>query len=314
MRPFRFAVMVNHSLAVPGSAQEWRTFCRRAEAHGYSSILLSDHLWPQLAPVPALVSAAEATDRIRVGTLMFGNDYRHPVMLAKEMATADLLTDGRLEVGLGAGWKQTDYVEAGFTLDSPAVRIRRLAESITVLKGLWGSKDPFSFDGEFYQVQEHVAQPKPFQSPHPPLIVGGGGRSVLTLAAQQASVVSINRSLSAGAVGSRAHSNSSATATDQKLQWVRQAAGPRIADIELNMVVPEVRLTTHRSRVARELAPVYGVTPEEVLQVAHLWVGTVEQICADLFARRDRWGVSYLAVVAKDMDRLAPVVAAMTGR
>lgn len=312
MRPFRFGLMGNHSMAMPASGRKWEDYCRSTEDLGYSSLLLSDHFWPQLAPTPAIMAAAAATSTLRVGALMYCNDYRHPVVLAKEAATLDLLSDGRLEMGLGAGWKDSDYEQSGITKDRAGTRVDRLQEAITVLKGLW-SEGALSFDGAHYRISDLDAQPKPRQQPHPPLILGGGSKRVLSMAGREADIISVNRALQAGAVGTKARNNSSAAATDEKFQWVREAAGERFDDLELNMVVPDIVLTDHRRAEAEHLVDRYQLDPDEVLQVPHLWVGTVDQICEDLQARRERWGVSYVVVTAKDRDLAAPVVARLAG-
>lgn len=314
IRPFRFGLMVNHSIPLPRGRADWVSLCRKAEQVGFSSILLSDHLWAQLAPVPAIMAAAEATSpSVRVGALMFGNDYRHPAVLAKEVASLDVLTDGRIEVGLGAGWKESDYRQSGIRLDPPGVRVDRLRESIAVLKGLWAGGE-FSYRGEHYQIDRLENTPQPVQLPHPPLVVGGGGRRVLSLAAREADIVGINRSLTVGAVGTAARNNSSGAATDQKVQWIREAAGERFGQLELTMVVPDVTITDDRRATARGLASRYGLEPDDVLEVAQLWCGSVDQICDDLVRRRERWGVSYLVVVARDLELVAPVVERLAGR
>jgi probable F420-dependent oxidoreductase len=312
MRPFRFGVMANDSLQLPTSGRAWGDFCRKVEDLGYSSVLLSDHLWPQLAPGPAIMAAADATTALRVGALMFCNDFRHPVMLAKEAATLDLLSDGRLELGIGAGWKDADYKHAGVPKASGKQRVDRLTEAIAILKGLFAD-GPFDFEGQHYRVTGLDSQPKPVQRPRPPLILGGGAPRVLSMAAREGDIVSINRSLRAGAVGTQARNNSSAAATDQKVQWIRDAAGDRFEELELNMVVPDLQITSNRRAEAERLVDRYDLEPEEVLQVPHLWLGTVDEICEDLQTRRDRWGVSYVVVIARDVEAAAPVVSRLAG-
>ncbi|MEX0869131.1 MAG: TIGR03621 family F420-dependent LLM class oxidoreductase [Nitriliruptoraceae bacterium] len=312
MHPFRFGVMMNHSMTMPTSGVQWRDFCRSAEDLGYSSLLLSDHLWEQLAPGPAVMAAADATEHLRVGTLMYCNDFRYPAILAKEVATLDLLTDGRLEVGLGAGWKDTDYHQAGIRKDPDGVRVDRMVEALEILTGLLGD-EPFSYAGEHYTITELDATPKPIQKPHPPLILGGGGPRVLRIAAQKGDIVSINRTLRAGAVGTNARNNSSDAATDQKVHWVREAAGDRFGDLELNMVIPDMVLTDDRRAEAAKHTARFGLDVDDVLRVPHLWLGTVDQICEDLIERRERWGVSYLVVIAADMQAAAPIVERLRG-
>jgi probable F420-dependent oxidoreductase len=312
MRPFRFGVMANHTLAPPQDGKAWADFCRRAEDLGYSSVLLSDHLYDPLTPVPAMMAAADATSTLRVGALVFGNDYRHPAMLAKEVAVVDVLSGGRVEFGLGAGWKATDYEQSGIRQDPAGVRVDRLVESVAVLKGLWAD-GPFSYAGEHYRITDLDSVPKPRQRPHPPVLLGGGSKRVLSVAGREADIVGVNRALRSGSVDAGALNDSSARSTDRKVGWIREAAGERFDRIELNMVVPDLVITGRRRQVAEDLAGPYQLSPDEVLEVPHLWVGTVEEICADVVRRRERWGVSYLMVIAKDMEAAAPVVARLAG-
>src|SRR5262245_24248167 len=183
-RPFRFGATASKA----GSAREWRDQARRAEALGYSSLFLPDHFNDQLAPLPALAIAAEATSDLRVGTLVICNDFKHPAMLAKEVATLDLLTDGRVEWGMGAGWFPFDYESTGLSFDRPGVRVGRLAESITVMKALFGG-EPFTFDGQHYSIKDLTGTPAPAQRPHPPLLVGAARERMLMLAAREADII-----------------------------------------------------------------------------------------------------------------------------
>ncbi|MGH9025030.1 MAG: TIGR03621 family F420-dependent LLM class oxidoreductase, partial [Acidimicrobiia bacterium] len=193
-RKFRFGVMAPRT----ASAKQYRENARKAEDLGFTTLFVPDHFVDHpLSPIPAMAMAAEATENLRVGSLVLGNDYRHPVALAREAATLDLLTDGRLELGLGAGWMTADYEKAGMQLDRPGVRVDRLAESIAVLKGLFAD-GPFSFEGRYYAVTELDGQPKPVQRPHPPILVGGGAPRVLKLAGREADIIGINANLRSG--------------------------------------------------------------------------------------------------------------------
>ena len=171
-RKFRFAAQL--SKAPEGTATSWAEQARKVEDLGYSTLLVPDHFGDQLAPVPALMAAADATTSLRIGTLVFDNDYRHPFVLAKEAATLDLLSGGRLELGLGAGWMRTDYDESGIAYDRPGLRVDRFAEGVAVVAGLLQADGPFSFSGTHYTVTEHTLTPRPVQRPRPPLILGGG--------------------------------------------------------------------------------------------------------------------------------------------
>ena len=186
VRPFRF--LAGGVEIVDGKALADKA--RRAESIGYSVLVLSDHLLAQLAPIPAMATIAAATERLRVGTFVFNNDLRHPAVLAQDLATLDVLSNGRLEIGIGAGWNEPEYEEIGLPFEPVATRVGRLAESVAVLKGLFGD-GPFSFDGTHYTTRARDGQPKPVQKPHPPLMIGGGGRRVLSLAAREANIVSL---------------------------------------------------------------------------------------------------------------------------
>ncbi len=307
-RPFRFGVQTHRA----AGAEEWAATARRAEELGYSSLFMPDHFGDQLAPVPALMAAADATTSLRVGTLVFANDYKHPVVLAKEVATLDLLSGGRFEFGIGAGWMNTDYEQSGIPHDRAGVRIDRLAESIAIHKAAFGP-GTVDFEGEHYTVRGYDAQPKPVQQPGPPMLIGGGGRRILTLAAQHADIVGINPKLTSGEVDAGAAQNGAAERTDEKLAWVREAAGDRYADIELNMLVFAVVITDDAAGTAEMMAPAFGLDPADVHDYPIAWIGTVDEIVDRLQERRDRWDVSYLVVQSEAMEDAAPIVARLAG-
>jgi probable F420-dependent oxidoreductase len=285
---------------------------RKVEDLGWSTLTVADHLDDSLAPIPALTAAAGATTTIRIGTMVLANDYRHPVVVAKEAATIDVLSDGRFELGLGAGWTTTDYEQAGFALDRPGLRIARLAEAMMVVRGLWGA-GPFSFTGEHYVISELDGMPKPVQAGGPTLVVGGGGERILRLAARTADVVAVNVNLAAGVIDERAFPDGAPEATDRKLAWIREAAGSRIDQIELQARVHLAMVTDDRDRVLEELAPAFGLTPAQAAETPHALVGDVEQICDQLVERRERWGISYLGMSQNQLEDFAPVVARLAG-
>lgn len=306
-RKFRFGVQA--SAAPDGEA--WRRLARKAEDLGYSTLFVPDHFGEQLAPVPALMAAADATTELRVGGLVLDNDYRHPVLLAKEMATVDLLSGGRLELGLGAGWMRTDYEQSGIRYDEPRVRVDRFEEALAVLKGLFAD-GPFSYEGEHYTITGLDGLPKPAQRPLP-ILVGGGGKRVLSIAARQADIVGINPNLRSGAIDQETVADATAESFDRKLAWVREAAGDRFADLELNLLVFVAIITDDRQSMAETLAGGFGVSPEDALTIPNAFIGTVEEICDEMQARRDRWGVSYVVFQEGAMDAMAPVVARLNG-
>ncbi len=217
-RPFRFGVQVNAT----GSRGDWVDLAQRVEANGYSTLTMPDHFGDQLAPVPALQCAADATTTLRLGALVYDNDYKHPVVLAKELATMDVLSDGRVEIGLGAGWMVSDYEQSGIPYDPPGVRVSRFIEGLAVIKGALAD-GPFSFEGEHYTITDYDGSPKPVQSP-PPILIGGGGPRVLGFAAREADIVGINGTMTSGAVDASTFDSMTADAVDDKVDLVRTAA------------------------------------------------------------------------------------------
>jgi probable F420-dependent oxidoreductase len=308
-RPFRFGVQASG----PTSAGEWAALARKVEDLGYATLTCADHLDEQFSPVPALVAAAGATSTLRLGTLVLANDYRHPVVTAKDAATLDVLSDGRAEIGVGAGWMTTDYEGAGLPLDRAGVRIDRLAEAITVIKALWAD-GPVDHDGAHYHLTGFEGWPKPVQRPHPPLVVGGGGPRVLRLAAREADIVAVNVNLAAGVIDERAGPDATEEATTAKIDLIREAAGDRFADLELQVRVHIAAVTDDREGLADLLAPALGIAPQAALASPHAIAGTVEQICETLEERREHWGISYLGLSVDALDAFAPVVARLSGR
>ncbi len=307
-RTFRFGIQLN----VADSAEHWVELARKAEDLGYSTLFLPDHFGDQLAPIPALTAAAAATTDLRVGALVFDNDYRHPVVLAKEAATVDLLSGGRLELGIGAGWMSSDYEQSGIPQDRPKVRVDRMEEGIAVLKGLFAD-GPFSFEGDHYTISELNGMPKPIQQPHPPLLIGGAQQRVLSIAGREADIVGINPAIRSGAVDADAARSGVATETDQKVAWVKDAAGDRYDDLELNMLIFSAAITDDRAELVGKLAPLFGIGPDDLDDYPHAWIGSVQQIAEQIQRGRERWDVSYLTVQTDAMEPMAPVVAQLAG-
>jgi probable F420-dependent oxidoreductase len=308
-RLFRFGVMAPKA----DSGRAYREVAQKAEDLGYSTLYVPDHFVDHpFGPFPAMAMAAEATTTLRVGSLVLGNDYRHPVVLARDAATLDLLSDGRLELGIGAGWMTVDYEKAGIPLDPPGVRIARLAEALTVLKGLMGD-GPFSFQGEHYTITDLDGMPKPVQRPIP-IVVGGGGKKVLSLAAREADIVGINANLKGGRPDDPANAPSmNPASTDDKLGWVRDAAGARFDDLEIQAFAGFVHFTDDAPGLAAAMAPAFDTTPAEVLDSPVGLVGNVEQMIETIQRRRDRWQMSYHVVGDDVMEQFAPVVARLAG-
>jgi probable F420-dependent oxidoreductase len=279
---------------------------------GYSTLTVSDHLDEQVAPIAALMAAADATSTLRIGAMVFCNDYRHPVVLAKEAATLDVLSGGRFELGLGAGWLLTDYERAGIPLDPPGERIDRLEEAIRVLKCLF-EPGPCTHGGRFYRVEGLQGTPAPAQRPHPPILVGGGGRRVLSLAGREADVVAINVNMAKGLIDASAGPNATAEATAEKVAWAREAAGGRWPEVELQVRIHLVVVTDDRRQVAEALASGFGLTVAQALETPHALCGSTEQIVESLVERRERFGISSVGVALDALDDLAPVVARLAG-
>ena len=305
-RPFRFGA----KSVKASSAKEWTDLARQAEDLGYASFSMDDHFGNQLAPVPALMAAADATSRILVGTHVAGVDFRNPVLFAKECATIDLLSEGRFTLGIGAGWSVKDYAAAGIPQDDAATRIERLGEAVTVMKGLW-SEGPFSFEGRHYQIAENEGIPKP--GSHIPVMIGGGGPKILSLAAQQADIVGINPKIVGRSINPRSMATTAADTMDEKVAWVRQAAGDRLDDLEFQLQVFVTVVTDDPQSVAEKLSGAFGLPPEVILAAPFYQVGTVEQITEDIQAIRERWGINYILFQNDGLVPMGPVVAKLSG-
>ncbi|MFV2038797.1 MAG: TIGR03621 family F420-dependent LLM class oxidoreductase [Acidimicrobiales bacterium] len=308
VHPFRFGIQ----LTGPAPGLTWGDTARKLEDTGWSTLVMPDHFGDQLAVAPALAVAAEATTSLRLGALVFGNDYRHPVVLAKDMATLDVVSEGRMELGLGAGWMRTDYDQAGMSYDRPGQRIERMLESLAVIRGMFAT-GPFDFAGEHYTITAMEGWPKPVQA-SPPLLIGGGARRMLGVAAREADIVGVTANLSAGEVGADAIADITAERFDEKLTWVREAAGDRFDHIELNVLVMSTQVTDDRAAAIEGTAALFGMPPEAVAETPILLIGSTAEIVDTLLERRERWGFSYVIVQDHDsIDALAPVVAELTG-
>ena len=307
-RGFRFGVQVSKETTAKG----WAELARRTEAAGYEVLTMPDHFTDQLAPIPALMAAASATTTLRVGALVFDNDYKHPVILAKELATIDLLSEGRLEIGLGAGWMISDYEEAGIPYDSPKVRIDRFIEGVAVIRGAM-AEGSFSFSGDHYTITNYNGQPKPMQA-RPPLLIGGGGKRVLSYAAREADIIGINGTMTAGVVGPEALSTMTAESVDEKVAIVAAAGAHRINDIELNIRTFFVKVTNDRAATVDGISSMFGVSKDMIDASPFALIGSVEECIEQLLERRERWGFSYTIVGAENIDECAPIVAALRGK
>lgn len=319
-RPFRFG-------AVYFALEDWAERARRVEALGYNTLLLGEHpVEGGPSPLIALMAAAKATTTLRLGTHVLANDFRNPVLLAQDVATLDILSGGRFELGLGSGWMHYDYTSLGIPFDRPGARVSRLGEAVVLIKRLFQEGET-TFAGEYYQVQSARVAPKPLQKPHPPIMVGGGGRRILSLAAREADIVSLDPI--GTAAGAKDMATSTAAAVAEQVGWVRAAAGDRFAALELH-VLASLCVAQDRRQGAEQLIEFFKGAPaglfvnaertlEEVLESPRYLVGSIEQIVEQLFVNRERYGISYVSVLdfpgmPSNVEALAPVVARLAGK
>jgi probable F420-dependent oxidoreductase len=313
-RPFRFGAAAEGAQ----TRAEWVALARRAEALGYATFVVPDHFNVAFPPIAALMAAADATTTIRIGSYVFDNDFRHPAVLAREAAALDLLSDGRLELGIGAGWDPTDYAQTGLPLDSPGRRIERLAESIAILRRCF-TEETVTFEGAHYHVQGLAATPKPVQRPHPPFFIGGGGQRLLSLAGREADIAGLH--FKVGTDGKAPPSERTEEALAQKVAWVRAAAGERFASIELNLLPSSVMVTDDRAQTAADIAAAIiarrgpgTVTADAVLASPYWLIGSVDEIAGQLLRLRAAYGVSYWTLRPPDVEPMAPVIARLAGK
>jgi probable F420-dependent oxidoreductase len=312
-RKFRFSIKIQAT-----SRDELFEQVRQAEDLGYSGLTMADHLsLPRLAPISTLAALAALGSPLRLTSAVFGNDFRNPAMLASEAATIDLISNGRLELGLGTGWWEPDYIQSGIAFDPPGTRVSRLIEAVHIIKGLF-SKHPFTFEGQYYSIRELDLMPKAVQHPHPPILIGGGGKRMLTLAAKEADIVSVNPIAKGGTMDLEDFFD---RAFAQKITWVGEAAGERIADFELHLGVFGLTVTDDQQQaVAQWIERAKGafnvpseLNIEDVLASPYVLIGSVDQIIDKLQAIRDQYGVSYFTIPSSSVESFGPVVARLAG-
>lgn len=308
VRTFRFGV----SSAIASSRDEWHERVGRAEELGYDAFLIADHLRGHLSPLVALASAAEASKSLTFGTFVLNNDFRHPVLLAREAATLQVLTGGRFELGLGAGHSKDEYDEAGFSFDAGPVRVERLGESVEVIQQLFSGK-PASFAGDHYQVANHTLAPLPERVP--PLLIGGNAKSILQLAARKADIVGFT-GIFLGPDGVGVDFRwFTLEGLEDRHAIVREAAGDRFGRLELNILIQVVNLTDDREHALSELSNrLPALTVEQLDACPYILVGNEEQIAKRLVDYRDRFGISYIVTHAPGMEALAPVIRRLKGK
>lgn len=315
-KQFRFGVVVGGT-----STESFAACARRAEQLGYSVLLCSDHLdlsgahFTGFSVVPSLAYAAAVTSTIRLGSSVINHDFHHPAVLAREAASLDVLSGGRFELGLGAGWAEYEYAWAGIRFDEPRIRVSRFKEYVQVVKSLLESEET-SYDGQFFEIKAMPGIPRTEQRPRPPIMVGGTGRRMLGIAAREADIVAIN--LTAVIAGT-------AERMDERIEWIRAAAGPRLDRLEIQTGVGTVAVEdgNRRDVLARELQRqkeagrefmTAGLTEDQLLEAPVALVGSVDQIVEDLEKWRERWGVSNVMIAPEVMEQFAPVVERLVGR
>ncbi|MGH8961862.1 MAG: TIGR03621 family F420-dependent LLM class oxidoreductase [Jatrophihabitantaceae bacterium] len=312
MRPFHFLADV--SALVDGA--ELAARARRAEQLGYHCVVLPDHLLGQLSPVVTVATVAAATSTLRMSAFVMNNDLRHPAVLAQDLASIDVLSGGRLDVAIGAGWNKPEYDAIGLRFDPAPLRQARLAESIAVLKGLFAGS-PFSFAGEHYTITDYTAGPVPIQRPHPPFFIGGGGRRTLSLAGREADIVGLAARILPNATLDAAPLT--LAATREKIAWVRAAAGDRFESLEFNIypsgwpVTVTDNLRAEARRVIDGLRSRSGVelTEDEVIDSPHLFIGSIDRLVEKFLQLREELGIS--SILLGELDELTPVLERLVG-
>jgi probable F420-dependent oxidoreductase len=307
IRPFRFAITATRA----ESGAEWRAKARRIEELGYDTLLVTDHLVPQLAPIPAMAAALEATRQLRVGSYVFANDYRNPVMLAKEIATLDVLSGGRVEFGLGAGWYQRDYEMLGLPYDPPGVRVSRMIEAVALMDRLF-TEDTVDASGRFYTVNGARVLPKPVQRPRPPLMIGGGGPRMLRFAAEHADIVALNPRFDAN--GQPVVSDLTTGELERKLARLRTAAGERLDRAELNIFIVDAGVTDAPRSLFDAVATRLKGAAAQLVDSPFFLYGSIADLKRQLLARREQLGITYFGLPEKALEPFAPVVRELRGR
>ena len=299
-RAFRFGLLASRATSLAA----WRDLARKTEDLGFSTLLVADHFGPQLAPMPAVMAAAAATSRLRVGTFVLDNDFRHPAAVAKEAATVDLLTDGRFELGIGAGWNPIDYQVTGIPFDAAGVRVSRLAEALEIITSFFWD-ETVRFDGQHYQIEDLEAAPRAVQRPRPPILIGANGPRMLRLAARYADIVNFPDRPSVGV--STAGNPGLGITFPEQLAVLREAAGPRFADLELSVLcIP--RVTTDVSKTIADLAMQMRTSPDIVQDMPSALVGDASAIVDKLQSNREQFGLSYAVIPSSAIDDFTPIV------
>lgn len=307
-RRFRFGV----EMMGPFAGMTWAESARHLEHLGYSTLFVPDHLHEGYGPITAMATAAMATEHLVVASAVLAADFRHPAFMARELTSIDLLSGGRLEVGLGAGYQTMDYDKSGLPMDPPGVRVSRMIEHVAVLKGLFAD-GAFDFDGDHYRITGLDSIPKPHRPGGPPILIAGGGRRVLEFAAREADIVGVNVHLATSAVR-RGPTDGLAASVDQRFEWMKAAAGQRFDDLEIHAWCAASKVTDDAGRELDRLRARFEGSDDEILGSPLVMIGTVDEIAERLIARRERWGFSYFTVLQDVAENFAPVAQQLTGR
>lgn len=317
--PFRFAVQATNA----AGGREWRDTVRKVEDLGYSTLFLADHyLGPgpaqraartprqDLAPIAAMAAAAACSDNLRIGCRVFCIDYHVPAVLAKEAATLDLLSDGRLEMGIGAGWSEVEYTAMGLNFDRPGQRIAKLAEVVSLIKAHWQGEE-LDYSGDFVQVHGYAGRPRPVQRPHPPIMIGGGGQRILSFAGREADIVSMS---SVPFVQRDADGLDPQTVAQRRIGFVRAAAGARFGRLDVESSPYFTEITDDPAAALAGVAESTGISPDLLRNHPNVLIGSPETIVELLCSRRETLGVNYVTVQQSQIESFAPVVAVLRGR
>jgi probable F420-dependent oxidoreductase len=294
-RRFRFGLLYTGA-----TLEDWHETARKAEDLGFSTLVAQEHFGAQLSPLPCLVSAAAVTTRLRFGTIALDNDFRNPAMLAKEAATVDVLTGGRFELGIGAGWLASDYAQTGIPFDQGPVRMQRLTETVRICRAFFAGED-VTFHGRHYNIEGLQAFPRTLQD-RLPLLIGGRQRKMLSYAAQNADIVSISM------LDARTQ-DGPPPGFAEKAGWVKEAAGERFAEIDLHANCFAAEVTDKAKDALQRIADRISATPEQALENPANLVGSVESIIEQLQGWQERTGLNYVSLNPRVMDAMAPVIA-----
>lgn len=308
-RPFTFAAMMRGD-----TGQEFIDRAKQIESMGYSTAAMVDHFNPTFSPVPGLTAAAMAAPSLRVLATVFDNDFRNPVLLAKEMATLDQLSDGRVDVGIGAGWMESDYKQTGIQYDSPGVRISRMEEALTVMKGFWNG-EPFDYNGEHYVIEELRGYPQPVQQPHPPVYIGGGGQRILGIAGREADIIGVH--VRFGPDGQLDTVDTVREQMEKKFEWIRAGAGDRFDQIEFALLLFAATVVESESAKQAEISAIagrIGQSEEAVAASPYYLVGSESELKEQVESLRETYGINHFTITAAATDTFAPVVKELAGK